>query len=165
MKTRKILTALALLLAAAGASPGGARANVVELAAGLACDKRCVDTYEVRCTQASRYICLTIESHPPANDIYAPDLYISSVATVPTSMLGQGIVEIANKFDGYEQTSCYARPGGDGGMRVQVSVFSRYTGVPSDRTYVLRAECSKGDLLSPEGLTSTKTSLQRKQNE
>ncbi|MBM4265965.1 MAG: hypothetical protein FJ144_05030 [Deltaproteobacteria bacterium] len=80
-------------------------------------------------------------------------------------MLGDGLVEIASKSVGYEQTGCFVRPGGDGGMRAQVSVFSRYSGVASDRQYVLRAECSKGDLFSPEGVSSTKTTLQRKQNQ
>lgn len=160
-RTRLRAAAIALLLAATGGSAGIARANQAELDGSLGCDVDCVDVYEVKCTQASRFLCVTLETED-APGPSTPYVYLSTVGIAPNSMLGNGWVKIANEFAGRSQTSCFVRPGSPGTMKVLVSIFSRASTSAADREYEVRAECATGELFDA---ISTKTVLTRKQNE
>lgn len=160
-RTKLGAAAVALLLGAAAGPTASAQANQVQLDGGLGCDVDCVDAYEVKCTQASRFLCITIESENNPG-VSAPEVYMSAVATAPSTMLGDAAVKIANDFDGHEKTTCLVRPGSPGTMKALVSIFSRASTSAVDREYEVRAECATGELFDA---ISTKTVIQRKKNE
>jgi hypothetical protein len=142
---------LAALSIASQAAAGPDKNETIDCPGNL-----CVDSYEIRCAQASGLMCLTVASEDISND-FATYL-VSVVATLPTTMLGEA--EIGTFGFNSEKSFCMIRPYKPGTMRALVSVTA--SGL-TPLEYNIRAQCYAGDII--DGLQLKKTTLSLKQDQ
>lgn len=150
MNTKKILHAysMAVLLTGWGTMPvlaqeeasvditgeAASAENVVSILEDVAIDfGDSVDVYEVKCTQSSHSIRVTVTDSGSNDDKFT----FSLVATSPPTILGQGEVEYVPA--GGSNTDSVLRPAADGPMKALLSVWGN--GSVALRTYTLDAEC------------------------
>jgi hypothetical protein len=151
-RARAALGALVATLSIASQAVAGPDKNE-----SLGCTgNQCVDSYEIRCSQASGLLCFTVEVDDIQNDYQT--FFVSFVGTLPTSILGDA--EIRTFGDGAQTSYCRIRPDKPGTMRALVSVTG--SGLPP-LNYNIRAQCYAGDVI--DGLKLKKTTLTLKQDE
>lgn len=154
--------ALALLVAAGLTGAPVANADPVEIADTLGVCPACVDTFEVKCTKASRFLQLTLEAIPPSYDVYVR-YQMTAVGTLPATMDTQDFVRTAETIPGRNPvTTTFVRPGPEGTMRALVAVTSPIALAGS--SYKLTAECAKGVLFGEPPITPTKTTVVRRED-
>ncbi len=164
MTTTKLVIALTMVALLAGGG-GAARAdepeeemdelageNVVVRNEDVGCIDTCVDSFEVKCTQSSKFLCVTIIDNGSLDD----PLIASYVGTLPTAILGQADIDAipAGSSGGF----CFTRPAAEGTMKGLVTVTAA-AGAVSLYTYQLQAECITG------AGVSRNTVVTRKQNQ
>jgi len=143
------LAAAVILLSSA------ARAEQVSTNETLGCSNfACVDTFKLKCTQASSMICLTIETGDVDDPISAPSWIATAAATAPATMLGSSKVVQLPENGG--KSLCLLRPGSEGTIKALLTVSVTSSG-PSPVGYTARAQCFAGNLF--DGLTARKTTL------
>src|SRR5262245_32321629 len=115
-----------------------------------------VDSFEVKCTQSSRQLCVSLEEIPFP---YRHPMVMSGVGTYPPSILGQAVIAFLDPTD-ERNGFCLHRPLSvpEGTMKALVAVT--YRGA-SPAIYQLSAECRSGIF----GETTRNTVVTRRQNE
>jgi hypothetical protein len=147
--------ALAAMLVGATIA-GPARAGEAGKIETIGCSAfACVDTFELRCPQASSFLCITIT--PDESDDFQ-SYSLTAVATAPSTMTGQAYVR---NFGDAQVTQCLQRPQREGTMKALAMVTG--SGGPGPLRYELSAECFAGDFVN--GLESKKTTFSLKQDE
>jgi hypothetical protein len=142
---------LAALSIASQAAAGPDKDESIECSGNV-----CVDSYEIRCPQASSLLCFTVWADDLPNDFAT--YFVSAVATLPTTMLGKA--ETGTFGDDSGKNICMTRPGREGTMRALVSVGAAGS-TPLD--YHIRTQCYAGDVIN--GLELKKTTLGLQQDE
>jgi hypothetical protein len=138
MKTTKLLhvSTLALLLTGWSVNPVQAQSVAIFEDVGC-CFGFSVDVYEIKCTRASRSLCVEVidDSSPDGRFIF------SLVGTAPAAMIGQG--EVGYVDSGSFNSRCLTRPTlKEGTMKGLVSVWADSPGPdPPFNTYTVRATC------------------------
>ena len=163
-KWRAAGRALALLAAAGLAGASAASADPVEIEDELGACPGCIDTFEVKCTKASRFLQVTLTAIPPSFD---EDTYVrfqmTGVGTQPAPMDTQDFVRSAETLPGKNPvTTTFVRPGPEGTMRAIIAVTSPFGLAGS--SYRLKAECAKGVLFGEPPVTPTKTVVVRRED-
>jgi hypothetical protein len=146
---------MAILGLALGGLAGEAAANLVERNETIGCSLHCQDSFEVKCTQKSRRLCVTVTGQ---SESLTTQFVTTGVATVPAGDLGEAY-ETVGGHDG-SRTMCFTRNGTEGTMKALVSVAA--IGPISFESYEFAAECSIGLFPFTE---SRQTTVARKQNE
>jgi len=145
-----------LLVGAAATAP--AHANEVVRNEAVACDDgSCVDSFEVKCAQASAFLCVDVEG----TDSDPTDYAVAGFMSAPTTMYGRA--ERANAFSGGSDRICFIRPA-EGTMKALVTVTAYNSGTPHPptRSYRLAAECTRN---FDNAFATRNTTVTRKQNE
>ncbi len=156
-RTRIATASLALLAAAAPALAGPYE---VQMTGHLNAPENAVDTYEVKCTQSSSYLCVTLELDPA---IFV-GMQMTAIATAPNNIVGQTFVRRAGAWD-LATTTCIARPGSPAGIRAFVAVNGMsYIAAGEVTDYTIKAECAVGGF-GGDPFAARKTSITRKQDQ
>jgi hypothetical protein len=155
---RRALVAGALALALL---PAVARANEVTRYETIGCSNyACVDTFKLKCTQASSMACLTIETGQVDDPYAVPSWIAMATATAPTAMLGSA--KLVQLPEGGKKAFCLIRPNAEGTIKGLVTVSVTGSG-PSPVGYSAHAQCFSGNLL--DGLASRSTSFTIRQDQ
>ena len=156
--------AMALRAAAAIALtllPLAARANEVTRFETIGCSNyACVDTFKLRCTQASSMVCLTIETGAVDDPYAAPSWIATATATAPVAMLGSA--KLVQLPESSKKAFCLIRPSAEGTIKGLVTVSVTGSG-PSPVGYTAHAQCFSGNVL--DGLVSRNTSFTVRQDQ
>jgi hypothetical protein len=154
----RIVTASLALLSAA--TPALAGPYEVQMNGHLNGSEHAVDTYEVKCTQSSSYLCVTLELEPDVE--FA--MQMTAIATAPSNVVGQTFVRRAGSWD-RSTTTCLARPGNPAGMRAFVAVSGTgYISADEPSDYTIKAECAVGGF-GADPFEARKTAISRKQDQ
>jgi hypothetical protein len=157
--------ALALLVGGiAGPGPANA-ADPVEVEGTVGGALNRIDSYEVKCTKASRFLQATLQAIPPdGDDPSFTRFYMTAVGTVPASMDTQDFARVAETNPGKNPvTTLMVRPGPEGTMRAIVSVVPEPFGI-AGASYRLTLLCAKGELFGDEPIVLTKTVVVQREN-
>jgi hypothetical protein len=154
---RIVTASLALGFAA---TPALAGPYEVQMNGHLNGSEHAVDSYEVKCTQSSSYLCVTLEVDPA---IFV-GMQMTAIATAPNNIVGQTFVRRAGPWD-LETTTCIARPGNPAGIRAFVAVSgTSYIAAGEVTDYTIKAECAVGGL-GGDPFAARKTAISRKQDQ
>jgi hypothetical protein len=154
----RIVTASLALCTAAG--PALAGPYEVRMDGHLNGSEHAVDGYEVKCTQSSSYLCVTLELDPAVE--YG--MQMTAIATAPNNIVGQAFVRRAGSWD-LSTTTCIVRPGNPAGLRAFVAVSgTSYIPAGEVTDYTIKAECGVGGF-GADPFEARKTSLSRKQDQ
>ena len=163
-RARASRTAPAAAIAAAIALtllPIAARANEVTRYETIGCSNHaCVDTFKLRCTQASSMVCLTIEAGAVDDPYAAPSWIATAIATAPTAMLGNA--KMVQLPESGKKAFCLIRPDAEGTIKGLVTVSVTGSG-PSPVGYTAHAQCFLGSIL--DGLASRNTTFTVQQDQ
>jgi len=137
----------ALALAAAGLAMLGsatlgseARANEVIVNETVCGKYDCVDGYEIKCKQPSRYLCVTIDASP-TDDGDGVDFFMNTVETSPAAGFGIGFMREAG--GNVAKRKCVARPDNlPDGLITAVTTVGSSTLWNGAKPYRLKAECT-----------------------
>ncbi|PWU18000.1 MAG: hypothetical protein C5B48_15275 [Candidatus Rokuibacteriota bacterium] len=145
MRSCAVRSVLAMLFVAASAvvavadeaedesgSPPAAE-NLVIRNESLTCGTECDDSFEVKCTQASQFVTITVEDTGTLDD----PLVVTCIATVPAAIYGQTDVDFVAA--GGTRACSFVRPGAEGLIKGLVAVTGN--GAVPAVTYQIRAEC------------------------
>jgi hypothetical protein len=131
-------TALALLLGAGGADAQHAEVTGLgpSIPGSLACDVGCVDSYEIKCLQASRTLKLVIE------DLGTPDCF-------SVTLLGTSPVSMGGAADSVEVCAASAlvsltRPTSTEGTMKALATVHAFSSTAAARDYKVTALCETG---------------------
>ena len=149
-----IFPALALLAVAGLAAPGLAHAEPVTVEGQVNCSSGCLDSFEVKCTQASRFLQVRIEVLNPSDDTYAR-FQMTALGTMPTTMKDQDFARVAEDST---KSTFMLRPGPEGTMRALVAV-SPILNVAPLPSYRLTAECFAGVGFGGPPVVTRKTTM------
>jgi hypothetical protein len=157
---RRILAGAAALIAVAGAPAGPAHANEVTINESVCGSYDCVDGYEVKCKEASRYLCVTIDASPTVDD-QAVDFRFNVVATTPAAAVGRGFMRSVG--GNASKRSCVMRPAHlTDGPITAVAIVGTSTLWNGAKPYRLKAECNSW----PGGVkVSKKTKVKKKHDQ
>lgn len=139
---------------------GRAEASEVSRSETLTCSGfACSDTLELKCTQASSMMCITLEAGSGSGPS-APVWIASAVATAPSTMLGRTeVIQVSGDADG---SFCLLRPATEGVVKALLTIAVTGSG-PSPVPYTARAQCFSGNVIN--GLAGRKTTLAIKQDQ
>jgi hypothetical protein len=119
-----------------------------------------VDTYEVKCTQSSRYMDIVVDDTGTDDDCFSATL----IGYVPASMLGRAV----SSEDACSGTSAFiylTRPGSEGTMKALLSVYAYFTLDDGSISYTVTADCYSNNEFLAGGDGQRTTSLVLKQNQ
>lgn len=155
---RAALGALAVLVAAGLTGPATAGADPVEIEGEVGGCPGCMDSYEVKCTKASRFLQVRLEAIPPEDEEDITTRFqMTAVGTSPAAMDNQDFVRVAETLPGKNPvTTAMVRPGPEGTMKAVVVVTPVLFSLAGS-SYRLTAECAKGVLFGDPPVTPTKT--------
>jgi hypothetical protein len=157
-KARRALATAALVL---GMLPAVARANEVTRFETIGCSNyACVDTFQLKCKQASSMVCLTIETDDVDDPYAAPSWIATAIATAPTAMLGSA--KLVQLPENGKKSFCMIRPNAEGTIKGLVTVSVTGSG-PSPVSYTAHAQCFSGNLF--DGLVSRDTTFVVRQDQ
>lgn len=153
---RIVTASLALGFAA---TPALAGPYEVQMNGHLNGSEHAVDSYEVKCTQPSSYLCVTLELEPNVE----VGMQMTAIATAPSNIVGQTFLRRVGSWDP-STTTCIARPGNPAGIRAFVAVGgSHYIATGDVTDYTIKAECAVGGF-GGDPFEARKTSISRKQD-
>lgn len=137
---RSLAYAAAVVAVAAGLSAEPVRANEVTINESVCGKYDCIDGYEIKCKQPSRYLCVTLDASPTV-DGEGVDFRINTVEVAPAPGLGHGYMRSVGGNN--VKRNCLARPASlpDGPMTALAIVGSN-TMWNGSKPYRLKAECS-----------------------
>jgi hypothetical protein len=158
--TRRLSRAGVAALLGAGLAASPAAANEVVRNEVVVCtDGSCTDSFEIKCTQASKVACVQVEGTESDPTLFS----IAAFGTAPATMLGS--IQRMNLFQSASGAVCLVRPGAEGTMKALLTVTAYATNAPPhapNRSYRLRAECKRAP---SNGYATRNTTITRKQNE
>jgi hypothetical protein len=153
-------------VAAGLARPAPASASPVEVEGQLSCTFGCIDSYEVKCTKASRFLCFTLEVEVQDADPDTIARYqMTGNGTAPAAMDNQDFSRVVENLPGKEsRTTCMVRPGPEGTMRALVDVTPNLL-LAGSPDYRFIAECAAGEIFGDEPIVSKKTTIVQRADE
>jgi hypothetical protein len=136
---RKLVLAAAVAVAA-GLTAGPGQANEVTVNESVCGKFDCIDGYEIKCKQPSRYLCVTLDASP-SDDAEGVDFRIATVEVAPAPGLGHGYMRSVGGNGA--RRNCLARPASlpDGTMTA-LAIVGSSTMWNGAKPYRLKAECS-----------------------
>jgi len=137
---RRNLALAAATAVVVGLSVGPGQANEVTINESVCGKYDCIDGYEIKCKQPSRYLCVTFDASPTV-DGEGVDFRVNVVETAPNPGLGHGYMRSVGGNN--VRKNCLARPASlpDGTMTALAIVGSN-TMWNGAKPYRLKAECS-----------------------
>lgn len=138
-RRRLACVAAAAVAMAAWLPASAARANEVTINESVCGKFDCVDGYEIKCKQPSRYLCVTLDASP-SDDDEAVDFRINTVEVAPAQGLGHGYMRSVGGNN--VKRNCLVRPASlpDGAITALTIVGSN-TVWNGAKPYRLKAEC------------------------
>jgi hypothetical protein len=148
-----------LLLAGAGLGASPVRANEVSRGESVGCTgSECIDTFEVKCAQASALLCIDVEG----NETDPTTFTFTALGTSPAQMYARA--EHGHLWIDETKGFCFLRPGGEGSMKALIAVgaYEQSANGSGPRSYRLHAECMRN---FDQGFATRKTTVTRRQNQ
>jgi hypothetical protein len=157
---RRLAYAAAVVATAVGLSARPVQADEVTINESVCGNFDCVDGYEIKCKQPSRYLCVTIDPSP-SDDDEAVDFRVNVVETAPLAGLGRGYMRSVG--GNVPKRNCVSRPPHlPDGTITALAIVGSNTVWNGWKPYRLKAECTAW----PDGVkVSKKTKVKKKRDE
>lgn len=157
---RRLACAAAVVAVAAGLAARPAQANEVTINESVCGKYDCIDGYEIKCKQPSRYLCVTLDASPTVDD-EGVDFRVNVVETAPAPGFGRGYMRSVG--GNVAKRNCVSRPPHlPDGTITALAIVGSNTVWNGAKPYRLKAECTAW----PDGVkVSKKTTVKKKRDE